>query len=107
MRKALPILFSVLVLLLISISGSFAGTLPDPAPASLAVAAPQTVTLDAIFSPLDGAVFVDDSDVDAAAYQACCQGNFTICAASCAGDVRSFACTHVGARGCSSSCSCN
>jgi hypothetical protein len=107
MKKFLPILFGMFVLSIISISGSFAVTLPDPAPASPAVAAPQAATLDAIFSPLDGAVFADASDVDTIAYQACCQGNFSICASSCAADVRSFSCTRVGARGCTSSCTCN
>jgi hypothetical protein len=108
MRKALPILFSVLVLSLVSIPGALAGALPDPASVSPAVAAPQTPALAAdIFSPLDSAVFVDEADVDTVAYNACCQGNFSICAASCTADVRSFTCTRVGARGCSTSCTCN
>ena len=57
------------------------------------------------FSPAEGMLFVDA--VDDAAYNACCQGAFAVCATSCAADVSSFYCYRVGARGCNSQCHCN
>lgn len=106
MRRVLPILFSMLVLSLVAPAGVLADTAPElVAVSSEAIDAEPTIpVLDLSLDGADGAIFLDT--VDDAAYNACCQGNLTICIASCVADVRSFSCTRVGARGCSSSCSC-
>ena len=103
MKRALLLLFGIVVLSVISSSPVLAVE-ASPVPASPEVTSVEP-TVPAVALPLEGAIFL--SSADDTAYAACCQGNFAICAASCAADVKSFSCTRVGARGCDSSCACN
>jgi hypothetical protein len=100
--------FGVVVLAFVASSGAFAAEVTEPVlvspPETAAAPVEPAVTPAPDLSQDLGAIFLDASD--AVAFQVCCQGAFATCAASCGGDVSSYSCSHVGARGCNSSCAC-
>ena len=110
MKRALLIVFGVVVLAFVASSVALAGeatepVLVTPPEAAAAPGEPAVVVAPAPdLSPDLDAIFLDASDD--VAFQVCCQGAFATCAASCGGDVSAYSCSHVGSRGCSSSCTC-
>jgi hypothetical protein len=109
MKRALLIVFGVVVLAFVASSVALAGeatepVLVTPPEAAAAPGEPAVVAPAPDLSPDLGAIFLDSADD--AAFQVCCQGAFATCAASCGGDVSAYSCSHVGSRGCSSSCTC-
>lgn len=107
MKRFLTVSCSTLVLVLLFSISAFAGNAEEPvvSPDPGAIfAEPSQVTDPAELSPSENWIFVDVSDD--VAYNVCCVGANANCTSSCAGNVRSFSCWRVGARGCSSSCSC-
>ena len=108
MKKIVLASFCILAIASIPSLATAAEAPADPvAPVSLdqILQAPPEAADPEQLSPAEGMIFLDAADD--AAYNACCQGAFAVCATTCTADVSSFNCYRVGARGCNSQCSCN
>lgn len=108
MKKLLIVTCSIPALVLLSSISASADDHVEPVRFNnmgTIIAVPFEVTDPAEIYSSETPLFVD-SVSDDIAYSVCCAGGLASCATGCYGNVRSFTCERIGARGCRANCVC-